>query len=370
MKKENYLLIEKLRHELHEHPELSNNEVWTRAHLMAFLRAHTSLEVHDRGKWFFAVHREGEGLKNIAFRADFDALPIDDLCEVPYRSKIPHVAHKCGHDGHVAALCGLGLELEGVQTGKNVFLIFQHAEETGNGAWDARSFVPENGIDEIYAYHNVPGRPLGAILCSYGTSNYASKGMIVEMVGTPTHASLPERGINPAFALANLVCALKELANPAHYRGEVLCTVIQLDVGERAFGTAASRGQLLLTIRAAFEAEMDELQSRIEREALSQAEAEGLGCSFSFEDAFPETANHKESVDKVFVAAKALGYPSVVTPASRGSEDFGHFLKAAPGALFFIGGGEDRPSFHTVHYDFTDAVMEYAVEMFKQLIRM
>jgi metal-dependent amidase/aminoacylase/carboxypeptidase family protein len=264
----------------------------------------------------------------------------------------------------------LGLELEGARTGKNVFLIFQHAEETGNGAWDARAFVPENRIDEIYAYHNVPGVPLGMVLCSYGPSNYASKGMIVEMAGTPTHASLPELGKNPVFALAKLVGALAELANPAHYRGEVLCTVIQLNVGERAFGTAASRGQLLLTIRAAYEAEMDALQARIEKEAVALAEAEGLACAFSYEEAFPETANDPARADKVFGAARALGYPAQAKPASRGSEDFGYFLKAAPGALFFVGGGEDQPSYHTAYYDFTDAVMEYAVEMFKQLIRM
>ena len=370
MNKDNYALIENLRHELHRHPELSNGEVWTKAHLMAFLRAHTSLELHDRGKWFFAAHREGEGLPNIGFRADFDALPIDELCDVPYRSEVPHVSHKCGHDGHAAALCGLGLELEGAKTGKNVFLIFQHAEETGNGAWDARDFVPENRIDEIYAYHNVPGVPLGAVLCSYGPSNYASKGMIVEMTGTPTHASLPEMGKNPAFALARLTCALKELASPAHYRGEVLCTVIQLNVGERAFGTAASRGQLLMTIRAAYEADMDALQSRIEQAAAALADEEELACAFSYEEAFPETANDDASVDKVFVAAKALNYPAQAKPASRGSEDFGYFLKAAPGALFFIGGGEDQPSYHTAYYDFTDAVMDYAVEMFKQLIQM
>ncbi|HWQ57740.1 MAG TPA: amidohydrolase [Clostridia bacterium] len=370
MNRDNYKLIENLRHELHMHPELSNHEVWTKARLMTFLREHTSLEVHDGGKWFFAVHREGEGLKNIAFRADFDALPIDDLCDLPYRSQIPHVSHKCGHDGHAAALCGLGLELEGKKTGRNVFLIFQHAEETGDGAWDARDFVPDNNIDEIYAFHNVVPCELNAVVCSYGTSNYASKGMIVELVGTPTHASIPEAGRNPAYALSNIVVALEEIASPAHYTGKVLCTVIQLACGERAFGTAASRGQLLLTIRAEHEAELDQLQARIEQEARAQAERYGLECSFSFEDSFPETVNEKASVDKVFAAAKALGYPCVVKPGNRASEDFGHFLKKAPGALFFIGGGADRPSFHTSYYDFTDSIMETAVEVFKKLIEM
>ncbi len=370
MNKDNYKLIESLRHELHMHPELSNHETWTKARLMTFLREHTSLELHDGGKWFFAVHREGEGLANIAFRADFDALPIDDLCDLPYRSQIPHVSHKCGHDGHAAALCGLGLELEGKTVGKNVFLIFQHAEETGDGAWDARGFVPDNNINEIYAFHNIAPCELNKVVCSYGTSNYASKGMIIEMAGTPTHASLPEAGRNPAYALANLVAALADITNPAHYKGEVLCTVIQLACGERAFGTAASKGQLLLTIRAEREAELDALQGRIEDEARAQAERYGLTYGFSFEDAFPETVNDESSVNKVFAAAKALAYPYEAKPGSRASEDFGHFLKRAPGALFFIGGGTDRPPFHTSYYDFTDSIMETAVELFKKLIEM
>ncbi|HOG01317.1 MAG TPA: amidohydrolase [Clostridia bacterium] len=370
MNKDNYRLIETLRHELHMHPELSNHETWTKARLMSFLREHTSLELHDGGKWFFAAHREGEGLKNIAFRADFDALPIDDLCELPYRSQIPHVSHKCGHDGHAAALCGLALELEGRTVGKNVFLIFQHAEETGDGAWDARGFVPDNRIDEIYAFHNIVPCELNRVVCCYGTSNYASKGMIIDMTGTPTHASLPEAGRNPAYALANIVAALADIANPAQYQGEVLCTIIQLACGERAFGTAASSGQLLLTIRAEREAELDQLQRRIEDEARAQAERYGLGYAFSFEDSFPETVNDEACVNKVFAAATALGFPYEAKRGSRASEDFGHFLKRAPGALFFIGGGADRPPFHTSYYDFTDSIMESAVEMFKKLIEM
>ena len=80
MKASNYSLIENLRHELHQHPELSYEEVWTKQHLMDFLTEHTSLELHDGGKYFYAVYRaenRSGGRKPVAFRADFDALPID-----------------------------------------------------------------------------------------------------------------------------------------------------------------------------------------------------------------------------------------------------------------------------------------------------
>ncbi len=369
MDKQNFEMIEVLRHELHSHPELSNHETWTKGRLMAFLKEHTELELHDEGKWFWAAYRAGEGKANIAFRADFDALPIEELCDLPYKSKFPGVSHKCGHDGHAAALCGLGLELGRLKPDKNVFLLFQHAEETGDGAYEARGFITENAIDEIYAFHNLPGLPEGTVLARRGVSNCASRGMIIEMIGTPTHASQPELGKNPVFALADVVCAIPALSAPERYTGIVLCTVIQLAAGERAFGTAASRGRLLLTLRGEHEREIDALQAELEKRSREQAEKYGLGCTFSFEDVFPETVNDAGCVDKAFAAAQALGYPVMTLPeVFRGSEDFGHYQKLTRGALLFIGAGEGIPSFHTAYYDFTDSIMENAVELFKTVI--
>lgn len=100
MKKENYSLIEDLRHDLHKHPELSYQEVWTKQKLMDFLTEHTKLELHDGGRYFYAVYRAEEKKRGaIAFRADFDALPIEDEIDKPYKSCVPGVGHKCGHDG-------------------------------------------------------------------------------------------------------------------------------------------------------------------------------------------------------------------------------------------------------------------------------
>ncbi len=371
MNKQNYVLIESLRHELHAHPELSNHEVWTKQHLIDFLREHTSLEIHDEGKWFWAVRRAGEGKPNIAFRADFDALPIEETCDVPYRSQFPGVAHKCGHDGHSAALCGLGLELEEMKPDKNVFLLFQHAEETGDGAYEARRFITENNIEEIYAFHNQPGRKKDSILIRRGSSHCTSKGMSIEMIGTPTHASLPENGKNPAFALAAVTCAIPGFVEPSQYKGLVLCTVIQLDVGELAFGTAASRGVLRVTIRGEYEEEMDILQQKLEELSRKEAEKYGLECNFSYQDWFPQTRNDERCYEKVVAAAAALGYECDPNRAlNRGSEDFGHYQKLTRGAIFHIGGGENVPNFHTSDFDFTDSTMETAVEMFKKLIDM
>ncbi|MDL2273964.1 amidohydrolase [Oscillospiraceae bacterium OttesenSCG-928-G22] len=369
MDQNNLKLATELRHELHMHPELSMQEEWTRNHLMDFLRKHTKLEVCDRGRWFYAIYHAGDDKPNIAFRADFDALNFDEQTDIPWRSKIPNVAHKCGHDGHAAALAGLALEVDRNGADKNVFFVFQHAEETGQGAFECLPLFDEHRIDEFFAAHNDPGDPKHSIVLRDGTMACASKGMDIYLTGAPAHASMPEDGRNPAFAIAEIVSSIPKLIAPENYKGMVLCTVIQIDLGEQAYGMSASKGVLRLTLRGLFENEMDDLQKKLEDLSRAQAKEYGLECEFSYCDSFPETANHKESADKVRAVAKKLGLTVLEMPeATRGSEDFGHFTKATKGAYFNVGGGEDWPPVHTLDYDFPDDIIETFVEMFKGLI--
>lgn len=371
MDKQNLELVTQLRHELHRHPELSNHEVWTKGHLIDFLKAHTRLEIVDRGLWFYAIHRAGADRPNVAFRADFDAIPMQETIDVPYASQTPGVAHKCGHDGHSASLAGLALEIERLGLDKNVFFLFQHAEETGDGAAQCAAFIKENGIEEIFGYHNESGFPLGAVGVIDGTAHCASAGMIIHMEGAPAHASAPEMGKNPALAIAQVITAIPALIAPERSRGMVLCTVIQVDIGEKAFGVSASCGDLLLTIRALYEDEMERLRQDLERLARDQAAAYGLSVSFSYSDVFPETVNHKESSDKVRQICRAKGLTLVeFDEASRGSEDYGHYTKLTKGAIFYVGNGTDHPGLHTHAYDFPDEIIETAVDVFVDLARL
>jgi amidohydrolase len=368
MNEKNLLLAKKLRHELHQHPELSNHETWTKQHLINFLREHTSLEIVDKGLWFYAIYRSKKGKKNIAFRADYDALPMDEGISLPYGSEIAGVSHKCGHDGHAATLAGFALEIDQNGSDNNIFFLFQHAEETGDGAAQCAEFIEENNIDEIFAYHNMSGMELKSINIIDGTINYASKGMIIHMEGSPSHASEPEKGKNPSFAIANIINAIPDFITSKNNKGLVLCTIVQVNIGERAFGVSASKGDLLLTIRALYEEEMDRLQKNLEDLAKAQAEKYGLKVSFSYNDCFPETANHKESADKIRRVAREKGMNVVeMSEAFRGSEDYGHYLKKTKGAICYIGNGMDYPPVHTYEYDFNDEIIETAVELFNGL---
>lgn len=371
MEQKNYERAAALRHELHRHPELSMQEDWTVKHLQAFLRDHADVEIHDRGHWFYAVYRAKNPRGSIAFRADIDALPIDEAPELlPYSSEVPHIAHKCGHDGHAATMAAFAAEIAQNGCDKDVYFLFQHAEEIGAGAIECTAMLKENRIDEIYGYHNRPGMKLGVVETMPGTYYCASKGMTIHYTGTPSHASMPELGKNPAFAIADIIHAIPSLIRPEEYSGLVLCTVIQVDVGEPAFGTQAHRGSLLLTIRGEHEAEMDILQAKLEKLARAEAEKYRLSCSFEYCDYFPETANTPEKVEKVEAICKRRGWEfQICREPYRGSEDFGHLTKLVPGCIFEIGAGEDRPQLHTAAFDFNDQVIPYAIDLYWELVR-
>lgn len=370
MDQRNLALAIQLRHELHEHPELSNEEVWTKQHLLEFLQTHTSnLKIVDKGNWFYAIYQAGNDKPNIAFRADFDALPMDEVIDLPWASKFPGKAHKCGHDGHSATLAGFALEVDQKGADKNIFFLFQPAEEVGNGAVQCLPMLKDEKIEEIYGYHNMSGMPFQSVNVLDGNIQCASTGMIIKFQGAPAHASQPETGINPSFAIAKIIDAIPGLTE--NRKDLLLCTIVQINVGERAFGMSASKGELLLTIRALYEADLEELRGSLEKLAHEEAAKAGLKVKIEYSDSFPETKNDKECVDKVRAVAKKKGIALYeMKQALRPSEDFGHYAKVAKAAFFFVGNGEDYPHIHTSEYDFRDENIEIACEVFKGIAGM
>ncbi|QCR34245.1 M20 family metallopeptidase [Lysinibacillus sp. SGAir0095] len=368
MEKENLQLVTDLRHELHTHPELSYGEVWTRQRLINFLKEHTpNLEIIDEGKkYFYAAYRAGEGKKNIAFRADFDALPIPETIDIPWGSTIPGVAHKCGHDGHSSSLAGFALEVDQKGADHNIFFLFQHAEETAQGAIEAQEILQKEKIDEIYGFHNMPGIPLKTVSIIDGTAHFASRGMSIKMIGLPSHASEPEKGINPSYAIAKIIGAIPKFTSSENNEGLVLCTIIQIDVGSENYGIAAHSGALKMTIRAEIEDELNQLQKKLEDFAKQLGEAQGIKVSFQYNDIFPETVNTKECSDIVrnVCTKKRLAWEELPKPY-RASEDFGEYLKQVKGSYFYVGSGENHPGLHTLDYDFPDEIIETVVEVYK-----
>lgn len=363
MKQENLIKIKNLRHELHEYPELSMNEKETKRRLMNFIEENTRLAVVDCGRWFYAS-RYVEGTKGIAFRADMDALPMEEFIEIPYASKNPGVSHKCGHDGHCAALCGLALELDGMNLQRSAYLIFQHAEETGQGARECSNFLRERSISEIYAFHNWSGRPEKSIVVREGLCQCSSAGLTIKFTGRTSHASEPEKGINPAFSIAKIISEIERITQ----NKKILCTVVNIKLGEKNFGISPADGEISLTLRAEREEDMRIFRNAVVNLAERLGRENSLGVEISSRDYFPETLSDKRCVKKIRTAAGKLGLQVIDMPeAIRASEDFGFYTKLIHGAIFYIGNGENYPPIHTAEYDFNDEILETAVNMFVKI---
>ncbi len=372
MKKENLSKAIELRHEIHKYPDLSNQERPTLDRVIKFLKENTkNIEIVDRGHYVYAAyHAKTKAKPPIGFRADCDAIKVYDDIDTSYKSVKDGVGHKCGHDGHTATMCAFAMEIDQMGAERDVYFLIQPAEENGSGAATCVDFITDNNISEIFAFHCHPGAPKNSLTLRDGLMNCASKGMTITMKGSPAHASEPENGKNPSFAIAKTALASQSISAPENFKGLVMATIVQIDVGEQeAFGVAASKGKLLMTIRGAIESEMDELQVKIEEEARKNAKDYQLECEFSYCDAFPETISHPQSNEKLRKVAREMGYVTMEMPeALRGSEDYGHFTKLTKGAAFFMGMGEGNPDLHTSHFDFDDDLIEACTEIFKALV--
>ena len=347
--------IRALRLALHDCPERSGQEHRTRAMLMDFLAKPTSLELHPCGAGFYAAHREPKADKpSVALRADYDALALPG----------GGAAHLCGHDGHAAALCGAALSVEGERLDRNVFFLFQPAEETGAGALECLELFQRERVDQIYGAHNLPGFPLGQVFIRPETFACASQGVILSFLGRPTHAAFPEHGLSPAQGVGRLLCALPELARPARYGGMTLCTVIGVRMGERSFGTAASQAEVWLTLRAERDEDLGLLFAEILRLAGALAAESGLAFDHRVQDVFPATVNSPDCARRVL---ELCGGRVLETPM-RWSEDFGYYLGHCPGAFFGIGAGESCPPLHTEDYQYPDALLEPTMAAFRAIL--
>jgi amidohydrolase len=392
MKKENLLKITDLRHELHMYPELSMQERETADRIKMFLTNNTHFRIVDRrfvsgdwstdnvdrgdwfadrgagrGNWFYAFKEGRKPGHKIAFRADMDALPIAEDDALSYHSRNAGVSHKCGHDGHCAALCGLALELDSKETDSDIYLIFQPGEETGRGALFCRELIREEGIAQIFAFHNLGGYPEGSVVYRSGLTQPASEGLRISFEGKASHASAPEEGMNPSGVIARVILKAEELARDQS-DGMLLCTITGVSVGTGDFGISPGDGEISMTLRAEKEDRMKNLERQIISYVEEKAKRFGLRTSHSIHDYFPETRNDERCLETVIRAASDLGMNVIpMEDMWRASEDFGWYLKECPGAIIYIGNGEDYPPLHTVGYDFNDRILENAVDLFAAL---
>lgn len=362
-----------LRRSIHAHPDLSGHEANTADRLRRHFRElGFDNAIENLGGTGLAVVIDGrEPGETVMLRAELDALPILEANDFEHRSNTPGVSHKCGHDGHMAILAEVGhrLAAESLQKGR-VVLLFQPAEETGQGALDVLNDARFETIspDRVYALHNLPDFPTGQVVTRSGTFSCASRGMHIRLHGLQTHAAQPEMGKSPGRALREIMLALEQLGEGTAAKGEIaFATVVHVSMGSKSFGIAPGDAEIMATLRSERDATMAAMIERTEACLREVCQREKLRYSSEFADVFPATVNSSEEFENICAAASADTLQLANKPF-RWSEDFGHFTARFPGAMFGLGAGYDTPPLHHPAYDFPDALITLGADIFMRLV--
>lgn len=343
---------------MHRNPELSMQEEKT-AQFIADLVRQWGYEVETGvGKYgVVASLKAGTSDKAIGLRADFDALPIQEDNDLPYKSTVDGVAHLCGHDGHTAMLLAAGKYLARTKNfDGTVRLIFQPAEETMEGApaMIKDGLFERFPVDAVFGMHNMPGLELGKLYFTEGFTMAAVDNWEIELTGKGSHGAMPELGIDPVVAGSALVMALQSIvARNVAPANSAVVTVGAFQAGQ-AGNVVAHSAVLRLSIRTTTDDDREMVLHRVR--TLTAGIADAYGCTYEIREGVPGAVlvNDAEETKKAFdIAKEAFGEDNVVFPGPTylGSEDFAFMLQQRPGTYCFLGNG-DTPMVHHPRYVF------------------
>lgn len=373
-----YPQLVKWRRHLHQNPELSFQEVKTPAMIAQILES-LGIEVRKGvgGRGVVGVIRGGRPGKTIALRADFDALPINDLKDVPYKSQVPGVMHACGHDGHTATLLGVASVLNQNRSNLagNVVLLHQHAEEQTPGG--AVSMIEDGcleGVDVVFGTHLTTSAPTGTYLYKEGLIMAASDQFNLTVQGKGGHSSTPHETIDAITVTTQII----------HHWQYIISRKVDpqkpsvLSVGSFHAGLApnviADTAEISGSVRT-YDADVrDQIEREIRKAVQAICDDAGASYTLDYKRGYPSVNNHPKET-KVFVQAmEKAGFTdrlSEMTPL-MGGEDFAYYLEQVPGTFFFTGArneviGADMPHHHPM-FDFDETAMLDAGKAFLTLI--
>jgi amidohydrolase len=363
------------RRHLHTMPEVSGQEVETAKEVVRFLQdtGPDSIVEGLGGTGIAVIYDSGLPGPTVMIRAELDALPIEELGDPEYKSKIAGKSHMCGHDGHMATLAGVGRALgrERPKSGRAI-LLFQPAEENGAGA--AAVIADENfrplTPDYSLSLHNMPGVRFGHVWLKDGPANCASRGMKITLTGKTAHAAYPETGTSPVTAVATLMPALNALSTGTVSDGDLVrATVTHAAIGEPTVGVSPGHGEIWVTLRTSTDDQMAALVDQAETMAREAAEASGLVLSVDYQEVFGHCVNDAEAADILRAAMDAESVTHEPGEGFRASEDFGRFGAVSKSAMLFLGAGENHPAPHNPNYDFPDDLIPIGSKIFLRAIR-
>ena len=335
-------------HYFHSHAELSFAEYETSAYIREKLKQFgISLMPGVRGTSTVGILDSGVPGPVIAFRADIDALPIQEKTELDYKSCHEGVMHACGHDSHTAVLLALAKlmsEHKDLLHGKVKF-IFQAAEEKipGGAITLCEDGVMED-VDSIYAFHSSSMLPTGLIATNTGAGSACVGTYEIHIQGKSGHICMPEETINPLPIACSIATTLNQvLANRVNPMERALLSVTTLHCGEKD-NIISDKAVIGGNIRTFDDELMKKLFDHVEQICNGICSAYGTTYHIEKEIGYPVVWNHEKECDIVNRAADLLGYPREVSNTAMNGEDFSYYLKEKPGIIFYIGMGNPDKS--------------------------
>lgn len=338
---------------MHRTPELSMQEEKTAKYIAGIVRGFGYEVEEGVGKYgIVASLKAGDGDSAIGLRADFDALPIEEVNALPYKSGVAGVAHLCGHDGHTTMLLGAAKYLaEKKNFNGTVRLIFQPGEETmqGGPAMIEDGLFERFPVDAVFGMHNMPGLALGKLYFTPGEAMAAVDNWEVEITGKGGHGAMPELSIDPVVAGSSLVMALQSIvARNVSPANRAVVTVGAFLAGN-AGNVIAHSAILRLSIRTTTPEDRAMVLYNVRRLVSTQAEA--FGCTSEIREGVPGAVlvNDTAETDKAAeIARHAFGEDQVIHPGPTylGSEDFAFMLQKQKGTYCFLGNGDTKMVHH------------------------
>ena len=389
------------RRDLHAHPELGFEEVYTSSRVVHALKLCGVDEVHTGiGKTGIVAIIKGQqpalasssdaaARPMVGLRADMDALPMTEHNEFGWKSAKSGLMHGCGHDGHTTMLVGAAHYLAQTRNfAGDAVLVFQPAEEGLGGA----AAMIQDGLFErfpvqaIYAMHNWPAMRPGTIGINAGPMMAAADRITIEITGKGGHGAHAYLTVDPILVAAHIITAVQSIVSrnvKAMDNAVVsLCAMQAGDLG--AMSVVPGSATLVGTVRT-FRPEVQDLIERRLRQ-LCTAVAEGFGATatLTYERIYPATINSPAEYTLATRVAEQLVGPENVVPnlePSMGSEDFSFMLKEKPGAYLRLGQGEQLPDgrggfvggvgsrfLHNSCYDFNDSVLPLGAALFAGIV--
>ncbi len=332
------------RRDIHMHPELSFQEFRT-ARLVADTLRDMGIEVETGVGKTGVVARIGEGRPAIGIRADMDALPLQEMNDVVYKSQTPNVMHACGHDAHTAMLLGVAKLLNNMEDrpAGEIRLLFQPSEEDEDADQKSGAVrMIEDGaleeLDAVIALHVNSNIPAGQIRIATGPNSASVDSFNATIIGEGCHGAYPHQGIDPVFILAQVINAIHGIR--ARRINPVRPAVIS--IGAVHGGTANNVIPDEITLNGTIRSYDDETREQLWKEleqALAVARAFGGDYKLEIIKSYPSQHNDAEVAQLIRdIGVSMLGedglYPE---EPGMGAEDFAYMTRKAPGAMFSLG---------------------------------